>query len=107
MSISSITMQETSGEQATGRTEAVLTGRWLAVLRPACIAIIVVTIALWFVAIPIRYRELASVCSSVCGDQQLTRDSLARFRASGLTLGFYSAYVGTLEVLFEIGRAHV
>jgi len=102
MSISSVTVQEASGEQATGRTEAVLTGRWLAVLRSSCIAIIVVTIALWFVAIPIRYRELASVCNSVCGDQQLTRDSLARFRASGLTLGFYSAYVGTLEVLFVL-----
>src|SRR5579859_650148 len=102
MSISSVTVQEASGEQATGRTEAVLTGRWLAVLRLSCIAIIVVTIALWIVAIPIRYRELGSVCSSVCGDQQLTRDSLARFRASGLTLGFYSAYVGTLEVLFVL-----
>lgn len=98
MSITSVTAQETPGQQATGKTEAVLSGRWLTFLRPACIALIVLTIALWFVAIPIRYAELGSVCSTVCGDQQLNQQNIAHFRASGLTLGFYSAYVGTLEV---------
>ena len=102
MSITGTVTREAPGQQAPGRTEAVLSGRWLTFLRPACIALIILTIALWFVAIPIRYKELGTVCSAVCGDQQLTRHSLARFRASGLTLGFYSAYVGTLEVLFVL-----
>src|SRR5215471_14334035 len=102
MSISSVSGQETPGKQATGRTEAVLTGRWLAWLRPACIGMIVLTIALWLVAIHIRYQELGTVCSSMCGDQQLNQQNIDRFRASGLTLGFYSAYVGTLEVLFVL-----
>jgi len=102
MSISSVTEQEKQGQQATTRTEAVLTGRWLILLRPACIGIIVLTIALWFVAIPIRYQELGTVCSSVCGDQQVNQQNIAHFRASGLTLSFYSAYVGTLEVFFVL-----
>ena len=102
MSISSVTEQEKQGQQATTRTEAGLTGRWLILLRPACIGIIVLTIALWFVAIPIRYQELGTVCSSVCGDQQVNQQNIAHFRASGLTLGFYSVYVGTLEVFFVL-----
>src|SRR5690348_2825025 len=102
MSISSITEQEKPDQQVTGRTEAVLTGRWLAVLRPACIGVIVLTIVLWFVAIPIRYQELGTVCSSVCGDQQINQQHIARFQASGLTLGFYAVYMGTLEVLFVL-----
>ena len=102
MSMTGTTAQEAPGQQAMGRTEATLTGRWLAFLRPACIAIIVLTIALWFMAIPIRYVELGAVCSKMCGDQQLNQSNIAQFRASGLTLSFYSASIGTLEVFFVL-----
>jgi hypothetical protein len=94
--------QRAPGQPITGRAEVALTGRWLAILRPACIAIIVLTLVLWFMAIPIRYKELGAVCSTVCGDQQLNQSNVAQFRASGLTLSFYSAYIGTLEVFFVL-----
>ena len=102
MSISGTTAREAQEKQDTGRTDAALTGGWLTFLRPACIAIIALTLALWFVAIPIRYKELGTVCSTVCGDQQPNQSNMAQFRASGLTLGFYSSYIGTLEVFFAL-----
>lgn len=102
MNLSGTTAREALGQQVTGRAEATLTGRWLTFLRPACIAIIILTLALWIVAIPIRYAELATVCSTVCGDQQISQSTIAQFRASGLTPGFYSVYIGTLEVFFVL-----
>ena len=102
MSISDTIVQEERGRQATAISEAVLSGRWLTFLRSACITIVVLTLALWIVAIPIRYQELGSVCSNVCGDQQLNKATIAQFHASGLTLGFYSTYIGTLEVFFVL-----
>jgi hypothetical protein len=102
MNVSGTTAQEAAGQRITGKTEAILTGRWLTFLRPACIAIIVLTLALWIVAIPVRYAQLATICSTVCGDQQISQSNAAQFRASGLTPGFYSAYVGTLEVFFVL-----
>jgi hypothetical protein len=102
MNVSGTTAQEAAGQRITGKTEVALTGRWLTFLRPACIAIIVLALALWIVAIPVRYAQLATVCSTVCGDQQISQRNIAQFRASGLTPGFYSAYVGTLEVFFVL-----
>jgi hypothetical protein len=102
MSISGTTAREAQEKQDTGSAEAALTGGWLTFLRPACLAIIVLTLALWIVAIPIRYKELGTVCNTVCGDQQPNQSNMAQFRASGLTLGFYSAYTGTLEVFFAL-----
>jgi hypothetical protein len=102
MNLFGTTAREVPAQQVTGRAEVTLTGRWLTFLRPACIVIIVLTLALWIVAIPIRYAELATVCSTVCGDQQISQSTIAQFRASGLTPGFYSAYIGTLEVFFVL-----
>jgi len=102
MNVSGTTAQEAAGQRITGKTEAALSGRWLTFLRPACIAIIVLALTLWIVAIPVRYAQLATVCSTVCGDQQISQRNVAQFRASGLTPGFYSAYVGTLEVFFVL-----
>ena len=102
MNLSGTTAQKVRAQQVTGRAEATLTGRWLTFLRPACIVIIVLTLALWIVAIPVRYAQLATVCSTVCGDQQISQRNIAQLRASGLTPGFYSAYIGTLEVFFVL-----
>src|SRR5579872_1296263 len=94
--------QKAPRQEISTTTDILLTGRWLAFLRPTSVIIVGFTLALWMVAIPIRYAQLASVCSAVCGDQQLSRRALAHFKASGLTLGFYSAFMGTVEVLFVL-----
>ena len=62
MSISNITALEALEKRDTGRTEAVLSGRWLAFLRPACIAVVVLSIVLWMMAIPIRYLAESACC---------------------------------------------
>lgn len=102
MNVSGTTAQEAPGQEISTTTDALVTGRWLTFSRPACIAVVVLTLALWIVAIPVRYAQLATVCSTVCGDQQPSQHTIAQFRASGLTLGFYSAFIGTVEVLFVL-----
>lgn len=102
MNLSGSTAQKATKLDRSKNTDVFLTGRWLAFIRPACIAIIAFALALWIAAIPVRYAQLATVCSTVCGDQQPDRHSMAQFKASGLTLEFYSAYIGTVEVLFVL-----
>jgi hypothetical protein len=83
--------------------EVRVSGRWLFIARVACVSVALLAFIIWSWGVPFRYAQLGTVCTvSPCGDQQPTPASLAAFRAAGMTLGFYAAYTGTLEVLFTL-----
>ena len=67
---------------------------WLAIA--ACCLVI------WIVGIPLDYANLGKVCTVAPCDQDPTPDSLVQFQASGLSLGFYAAYTGTVGLLFGL-----
>jgi hypothetical protein len=80
-----------------------LSGNWLLLARVACLGVALVALVIWGWGIPVRYAQLGTVCTTtVCGDQQPTPSSLAQFHAAGVSLGFYAAYTGTIEVLFTL-----
>ena len=86
-------------------TEARLYGRWLLGARIACLGISLFALIIWVWGIPIRYAQLGTICTAApanCGDQQPTTASIPQFQAAGISLGFYAAYTGTLEVLFTL-----
>src|SRR5690242_8381362 len=86
----------------TGSAEARLRGRWLLIARVAWLAIATFCLVVYILGIPLNYADFGKVCTVQPCDQDPTPDSLARFHAAGLTLGFYSAYTGTVVVIYAL-----
>lgn len=102
MNVSESSAQEIVSPSSNDSTEVLLSSRWRTPLRVACLIIIILTLVIWVVAIPFRYAQLATVCSTGCSGQQPEQSSMAQFYAAGLTLVGYAAYQGTIEVLFVL-----
>lgn len=80
---------------------APLRGRWLVLARVAWIILTILVVGMWCIAIPIRYNQLQTACTStICGDQQPTMASAIHLMANGISLTFYGIYTGTVEVIF-------
>ncbi len=83
--------------------EARLRGLWLVFARVGFAVVAVVALVLWGWGIPLRFAQLGTVCiAQPCGDQQLTPDTFAQFQAAGMSISFYAAYTGALEVVFAL-----
>jgi len=103
MNVSSRSPTSIMNELPASGSEVRLLGRWLLVARIACLSVSLLAVVIWVWGIPLRYAQLGTVCAAQpCGDQQPTPTSMAQFQAAGVTLGFYAAYIGTLEVLFML-----
>lgn len=102
MNVSESSTQEIVSPLSNDSTDVLLSSRWRAPLRVACLIIIILTLVIWVAAIPFRYSQLATVCSIGCSSQQPEQSSMAQFYAAGLTLVGYAAYQGTIEVLFVL-----
>ena len=76
-----------------------LRGRWLALARVVWLAIAAFCLVVFVLGIPLNYADLGKVCTVQPCDQDPTPASIAQFHAAGLTLGFYSAYVGTIGLI--------
>jgi len=88
--------------QSTG-DEARLRGYWVVLARLGFAVVAIGALVIWAWGIPIRYVQLATVCTAQpCGDQQPTIDTIAQFHAAGISINFYAAYTGTLEVVFAL-----
>ena len=63
------------------------------------LVLVLLTIGAFAVAVPLRWRELATLCSgAACADGQLTPESARALKARGLPAGFPAAYTLGLEV---------
>jgi hypothetical protein len=82
-----------------GSSDTRLRGRWLVLARVAWLAIAAFCLVVFILGIPLNYADLGKVCTIQPCDQDPTPDSIARFHAAGLSLGFYSAYVGTIALI--------
>jgi hypothetical protein len=80
-----------------------LRGRQLAFARTAWIAVVVLTVALFVTALPLRYAELQQVCvGAACTMQQLTLDDVRELQTLGLSRDFHARYHVALEVTFAL-----
>ena len=81
-----------------------LYGGWLVLARMGCLALIVLTIGLFFAAIPRYFAYLDTLCTtaSCIGQEQLTPNDLQRLQALGLSLDFYATYYVTVVILFAL-----
>ena len=103
MKIPESSTQEIVSHESNNSTDVLLSKRWRTPLRAVCLMIIILTLVIWVVAIPYRYSQLATVCSTGCSSQQPEQSSMAQFYAAGLSLVGYAAYQGTIahETLTE------
>ncbi len=81
-----------------------LYGGWLVLARMGCLALIVITIGLFFAAMPRYFAYLGTLCTtaSCIGQGQLTPDDLKRLQALGLSLDFYATYYVAVVILFAL-----
>lgn len=95
------------GAAAGGDDERRLRGRWLSLARVICLGVSLVAVVIWVWGLPLRYAQLGTLCTGAlanCGDQQVTPDLFQRFTAAGVPLSFYSAYFGTVEILYALAH---
>jgi hypothetical protein len=101
--MSTATSPATTSLRARAESESRLRGRWLVLARIACLSVSILALAIWGWGVPFRYQQLGTVCTTApCGDQQLTVADIQHFQQAGVSLGFYAAYIGTIEVLFAL-----
>jgi hypothetical protein len=102
LNVTESSTQEIVSPASNNSTDVLLSSRWRTPLRVACLTIINLTLLIWALAIPFRYAQLATVCSTGCSSQQPEQSSMTQFYAAGLSLVGYAAYEGTIEVLFVL-----
>jgi hypothetical protein len=57
------------------------------------------SIVVFVLGVSLNYADLGKACTVQPCDQDPTPASIAQFHASGLTLAFYSGYIGTIELI--------
>src|SRR6266699_5778330 len=77
-----------------------LHGRWLVLTRGVWLALVILTLAIFFANLPVYVAQLQTPCApTACQYQQLTHAQAETLKGIGLSLGDYAAFtVGFLLV---------
>jgi signal transduction histidine kinase len=71
-----------------------LHGRWLLLARISWIALVVITLTIFFASLPLYMAQLRTPCvGTACQYQQLTPEQEETLKGIGMTLGNYTAYL--------------
>src|SRR6266699_277286 len=74
-------------------------GRWLLLARGIWITLVVLTLAIFFVSLPVYIALLQTPCAgTACGYQQLTSEQVGALKGIGLSPGDYAAYIVALTL---------
>jgi len=80
-------------------TSGGLHGRWLLLARGSWIALVVLTLGLFFVSLPVYIAQLQTICTgTACAEQQLYLDQAEALQGIGLSLDAYVAYMVALTL---------
>jgi hypothetical protein len=76
-----------------------LQGRWLLLARVGWVALVVLTLAIFFASLPVYLTQLQTPCAgTACGYQQLTPEQAGALKGIGLFPDVYTAYRVTLTL---------
>jgi hypothetical protein len=76
-----------------------LQGRWLLLARVGWVGLVGVTLAIFFVSLPVYLAQLQTPCAgTACGYQQLTHSQVETLKGIGMPLGDYTAYTAALAL---------
>ncbi len=94
---SSTTTVERSGAGNTSETH--LQGAWLLIARGLWLTLVVLTLAIFFVSLPMYLAQLQTPCTEIaCEYQQLTHAQAETLKGMGLSLGDYAAFTITIAL---------
>jgi hypothetical protein len=79
--------------------EARLKQPFVTVARLIWLVVAGFSIVVFVLGVSLNYSDLGKACTVQPCDQDPTPASIAQFHASGLTLSFYSGYIGTIELI--------
>jgi hypothetical protein len=86
-------MTESREQQSSAR----LQGRWLVLARVGWVALVALTLAIFFASLPVYLAQLQTPCAgSACGFQQLTPEQVGVLKGIGLSTGDYAVYTVAL-----------
>jgi hypothetical protein len=76
-----------------------LQGRWLLLARVGWVALVILTLAIFFASLPVYIAQLHTPCAgTACGYQQLTPQQVGALTGMGLSPGDYIAYTVALTL---------
>ncbi len=79
--------------------ETCLHGRWLLLARGGWLALVVLTLTVFFASLPVYIAQLQTPCAgSTCGFQQLTPGQVGALTGMGLSLSVYVAFTVALAL---------
>jgi hypothetical protein len=86
-------------------TTVVLHGRRLFVARLAWVAVVALTLGLFFASIPVAYGQLSTVCEGYagCDFSRLFPEDAKALEGLGLSVGFYAVYNVALSIVLALG----
>ncbi len=88
-----------STSRSFGPSDVHLSGRWLLLARGGWLVLVVLTLAIFFVSLPVYLALLHTPCAGVaCGYQQLTSEQAGALTGIGLFPEVYTAYTVTLTL---------
>jgi len=75
-------------------SSARLHGRWLLLARVGWVALVVLTLGIYFASLPVYLALLQTPCAgTACGYQQLTPEQAGALKGIGLSIGDYAAFI--------------
>jgi hypothetical protein len=88
------------------RTNALATGlcgRWLVLVRVGWVALVILTLAIFFASLPVHVAMLQTPCiGPACGYLQLSPEQVGALKGIGLSTGDYAAYTLTLTLAIMV-----
>src|SRR6266446_658047 len=82
-----------------------LRGGWLVLARVVWVAVVVLTLGLFFASIPTTFADLHMLCTaaSCITSGPLTPDDVRELHALGLSMDFYATYIVVFIIVFAFG----
>ena len=78
-----------------------LVGRSLALARATWVVVAALTLGVFIVGIPVEFAQYHSACAPTeCINRQLSQEDLRALKGFGLSLGAYSVYAVTVDIVF-------
>src|SRR5215472_15215845 len=75
-----------------------LQGRWLLLGRATWVALVLLTLAIFFASLPEYVAQLQTPCAGVCSYMQLSTEQVEMLKGAGFSPGDYAAYMIALTL---------
>jgi hypothetical protein len=106
MNLQPVSTPTTGNAERPDEVRTRLHGRWLVFVRGVWLALVILTLAIFFASLPVYLAQLQTICTgtggTVCTYLQLSPEQAAVLKGFGLSPGDYAAYTITLVLAITV-----